>query len=457
MPPVFSAKQAHALLTFHRRIVLLVGAVRSGKTFIAYFMLVKAILLLIQREKRLGRHLGDVVIIGKTERTVLRNIINPMFEIFGSQVMRYKSGKGELTLFGRLIYIIGANDDRSEEKIRGMTVALAMGDEITLWPEGFFTQLLARMSAEGAQLIGTTNPDSPFHWLKMKYLDKAWNNIHLPKDERLDLEAYHFTLDDNIALDEKYKSNLRKEFVGVWFRRFILGEWCIAEGLVYDMFDEEVHVFPNDRIGATPEIVEHWVSLDYGTGNPTVFGLFGADAQGHNYLLRTWRWDSAKERAQKTDYQYKEDLKRFLEAYNDEMEATYGANSYEYRHLRLQNIYNITIYADPSAASFLSELIVNSGGFKFTSVMRANNSVNDGIRYVSSLLSNRKFFIHKSCASSLQEFATYAWDEKAQKEHGEDKVVKKYDHDMDMIRYGLYTRFVPRGGPSKLLYGKKRK
>src|SRR5690606_4293976 len=137
---------------------------------------------------------------------------------------------------------------------RGMTLAGAYGDEVTLWPESFFTMLLSRLSVPGAQFFGTTNPDSPGHWLKKRYLDRA---------DELSLRRFRFTLADNPALDPAYVEALKREYTGLWYRRYILGEWVAAEGAIYDMFDPDRHVARE-----LPEILHWWVGVDYGTTNP---------------------------------------------------------------------------------------------------------------------------------------------------------------------------------------------
>src|SRR5690606_31029182 len=130
---------------------------------------------------------GELIMEGKTERTLKRNIIDVLEQMVGSRYFKYNLGSGEATLFGRRIYLVGANDMRSEGKIRGLTLAGAYGDEITLWPESFFTMLLSRLSVSGAKFIGTTTPDSPYHWLMKNYLERAGE---------LDLKSWHFSLED---------------------------------------------------------------------------------------------------------------------------------------------------------------------------------------------------------------------------------------------------------------------
>lgn len=430
----FSKKQKQVFRSFNRRLNILVGAIRSGKTYISIPMFLKKL-------HELGDGNGEIVIIGKTERTVLRNIINPLFKMLGDEYMSYTRGTGELRLFGYRIYVIGANDDRAEAKIRGMTIILALGDEITLWPENFFVQLLGRMSPPNACFIGTTNPDSPFHWFKKKFIDRG---IQSDEEFPLDLEVFHFTLDDNIALAKEYKENIKREYTGVWYKRFILGLWCIAEGLIYDSFDSDINIYPNDLIAPYPPLVDYWCAIDYGTGTTTAFGLFGEDRKGRVYLLREWRYEPAGMNVQKTDAQFVMCFEQFLHEYEEEIRSKFDDK--EARQHLLGDIKRLPVFCDPSAASLIAAMY--DAGWKF--VLRANNKVLDGIRAVSTAFSERQFFIHESCKGWLLERSTYAWDEKAQ-EKGEDKPIKKNDHSLDMSRYGYFSRKVPRKGYSHIV------
>src|SRR5690606_17299071 len=136
-------------------------------------------------------------------------------------------------------------------KIQGLTLVGAMGDELSLTPESFFTMILSRLSVRGAKLFGTTNPDAPAHWLKRKFLARAGE---------LDLATWHFTLEDNPALDPAYVAALKREYTGLWYKRYIQGLWVQAEGAIYDMFDPDRHV-----VSTLPTLVQHWVGVDYGT------------------------------------------------------------------------------------------------------------------------------------------------------------------------------------------------
>jgi len=377
-------KQRRSILQSNARINIWHGSIRSGKTVASIIRWLDYIAT--------GPE-GELVMIGKTERTLKRNILDVIQSWVGDDY-KLVQGSGECFIFGRRIYIASANDERSEGKIRGMTAAGAYGDELTLWPESIFTTLLGRLSVSGAKMFGTTNPDSPYHWLKANYLERQ---------HELDLKQWHFNLRDNASLDPAYIAALEKEFTGLWYKRFILGEWKQAEGSIYDMWDEDTNT--SDSL---PAHVDYYVlGVDYATGNPCAFVL-GAMSRGILHVVDEYYWDSVKEGRQKTDAEYSQDLQQFI-----------------------RGRYPVAIFIDPSAASFALQL--QRDGVQ--NVVEANNSVVDGIRVVASLLSNGLMIVNRDkCPNLLKEFASYVWDAKAQKK-GQDKPLKQNDHALDALRY----------------------
>ena len=363
------------------------GAVRSGKTVTSIVRWLEYVATAPP---------GDLAMIGKTERTLYRNVIAPMETMLGQDLCRYKRGTGELHLLGRRVWVLGANDAKAEGKVRGMTLAGAYGDELTLWPEAVFRQLLTRLSVPGAKFFGTTNPDNPRHWLKADFLDRAGE---------LNLRAWHFTLLDNPHLTREYIKGLEAENTGLWRRRFVYGEWVAAEGAVYDMFSVERHV-----VDKLPRITR-WpvVAVDYGTTNPFVALQVGVGADQRLYVAREWRWDSAKKGRQLTDPEYSRALLDWYGKQRPEM-----------------------VHYDPSAASFGLQLWRDG----HPAPRAANNDVLEGIRYVAALLAADRLRIHRSCAGLIEELLNYTWDPKAQ-ERGEDRPLKQNDHGPDALRYAV--------------------
>lgn len=374
-----SLKQIEAIQESNARINIFDGPVRAGKSFSA---------LIRWLEFCRNGPKGLLILCGRTDKTIKRNIIMPMQELLGNRVT-YQIGKGEVKLFNRTMIVVGANDDRAEAKIRGSTFAGALVDEAALLPESFFKMLLSRLSVEGAKLFCSTNPDSPYHWLKRDFMDR---------EHELDLKVFKFNIRDNPSLSEKYIEDLSREYQGMWYKRYIEGEWCLADGAVYDFFDEDIHVIDMPRTEADYYIV----GVDYGTTNPCVFTLIGYNPGGYPniWLEKEYHYDSQKELRQKSDYEYAKDFIDFIAGHNVKR-----------------------IYIDPSAASFKQELR-RQGVFN---VMDAQNDVIPGIRFHSMLLSNGTFKICSQCVNTIKEYKNYLWDSKAS-QRGEDKPIKANDH-----------------------------
>jgi PBSX family phage terminase large subunit len=366
---------------------------------------------------------GPLLMVGKTGDTLKRNTIDPLTEMLGASRCAHNIGTRELKLPGRTIYLASANDEKAAAKIAGLTLAGAYGDELSTWPASFFRMLGSRLSLPGARMFGTTNPDNPLHWLKAEYLDRA--KVHLTQSgdvlvsqdpAALDLARLSFILADNPHLPPEYVAALSAEYTGLWHRRYILGEWVIAEGAVYDMFDPAKHV-----VDICP-VIKRWLccAVDYGTTNPFHAVLIGLGVDRRLYVVAEWRWDSRARHKQLTDAEYSRKLAGWLSSVQHPGSALYGVTPER-------------IVVDPSATSFRVQLFQD----RMQPVL-ADNEVLDGIRQVSSLLSSGRLLVHKSCTHLIGEMQSYSWDEKAAAK-GEDVPVKKNDHGVDGLRYGIKT------------------
>lgn len=384
---VLSPRQVDAFHQSTARLNIAHGPVRSGKS----------VALEVWRWAQYVRTAppGDLLMAARTLKALERNVLRPLQDVFGSKHVQYSLGNKRALLFRREVELEGANDERAEAKIRGMTLAGALTNEVTLLPESFFRQVLARMSAPGAQLFGTTNPDGPFHWLKRDFLDREPN---------LNLRQWVFRLDDNTFLDPAYVEALKAEYTGLWYRRFILGQWCAAEGAIYDMFDESRHV-----VDSLPTIRRTWCAIDYGTSGTTSMLLIGEGEDRCLYVMDESTWNAREKGRQRTDKEHAEEFERFTE-----------------RH-RIERT-----FIDPSAASFILQL----SKLRVKGLVPADNRVLDGIRNVASLLSADRLKFHRRCKNTLREMRAYAWDPKAQVQ-GEDRPIKADDHHVDSLRYGI--------------------
>lgn len=297
-------------------------------------------------------------------------------------------------------YYFGGTDERSSQFIQGMTSAGWYFDECALQPESFVNQAIGRCSVEGAKIWFNCNPDRPFHWFKTDFIDKAKekNYYHL-----------HFVMDDNPSLSTKVKERYKKMFSGVFYLRYILGEWALAEGIIYDMLNESNYY---DELDETVRWAStRYITIDYGTINPlAVYSVY--DNWDTAYIDGELYYDSKEMGRQLTDSEMADQIDLLIKS-------------------KPQPIYRIII--DPSAASLKAEL--RKRGFL---VKDADNEVLIGIRRTASALQQNKLKINRSCKKAIGEFGGYIWDSKAQ-ERGVEKPVKENDHAMDSIRYFVNT------------------
>lgn len=402
---VMSRKQIRSIIESEQvKISVWEGAVSSGKTIAS---LVAFLIAVAQAPEN-----GLIFCVGRTLQTVERNIIEVLMQPLGpfgplARYVEHTRGSNIATIFGRTVHLVGASDVRAEGRIRGATASLIYIDEATLVPESFFTMCLSRIRVPGARLIATTNPDGPSHWLRKKFL---------LREGRLNMRSWHFELDDNPFLSAAFKDELRSEYVGLWYRRFIRGEWCLAEGAVYDMWSEDRHV-----VSTLPEIAM-WPAcgIDYGTSNPFSAEMIGLGVDGRLYITNEWRYEAKVTRRQLTDPEYSARLRDW-------------AANIPIPGLTARGVQPRYWVVDPSAASFITQL--------YRDRLRptlADNAVLDGIRLVSSLLATDRLRVHESCKGWIDEAPGYTWDPD-QAEKGIDEPIKAEDHSLDGGRYGLKT------------------
>lgn len=350
---------------------------------------------------------GDLCMLGKTTATLQRNVLNDLFDIVGPGNYKWiNRQQGELKIFGRRVYCFGANNEDAESKIRGATFAGSYCDEVSLYPQSVFNQLMARMSVPGAKCFCNTNPDNPYHWFYTDYIKN---------DAIEDKKIWHFVMEDNLSLDGEYIKALKQMYKGVWYDRMILGEWVAAEGRIYDMFSPELHMVDTKQwlrpTGKQPPIGIKWlVGCDYGTASVMSWGLYAKLLDGTILKVREFYYDAVAKGQQKTDGEFAREFQIWL-----------------------GSITPWAVYCDPSAVSWKLELMQR--GYK---VLNADNDVINGIRYVGSLLATQQFLMDKSCVNTEKEYMSYVWDRDAQL-LGKDKPLKVHDHTCDTDRYVLYT------------------
>ncbi|SNR95681.1 phage terminase, large subunit, PBSX family [Anaerovirgula multivorans] len=371
------------------------GAIRSGKTLSMSLSFVIWAMESFNQE--------NFGMCGKTIGSFRRNVLFWLKLMLKARGYKVKDHRADnlviITCNGvsNYFYIFGGKDERSQDLIQGITLAGVFFDEVALMPESFVSQATGRCSVEGSKFWFNCNPAGPYHWFKINWIDKA-------KDKGL--IYLHFTMDDNLSLSEKIKERYRSMYSGVFFKRYILGLWVMAEGLIYDMFNEDIHKKPTEP----REYTEYYVSCDYGTYNAFALGLYGK-YKGIWYKVNEYYYDGRKKGTQKTDEEYYQELESFI------------------GKMKVKGV-----IVDPSASSFIT-LIKKKGKFR---VIKAKNDVLEGIRNMATALNNKILLFNDCCANSFREFSSYVWDEKAA-ERGEDKPKKENDHTKDEERYFVNT------------------
>lgn len=390
------------------------GAIRSGKTIgslLRWLGFVAA-----------APSGGVLVVVARTRDSAFRNVFMPLMDagLFGplANQVHYTSGAPTGTILGKTVFVLGASDAKAEKVLRGLTVAGAYVDEVTVIPEDFFTQLLGRASVRGAKIFGTTNPDSPGHWLKVKFLDRY---------RELGWAHFKFTMSDNPTLSRAFIEQKNREFTGLWNRRFIKGEWVAAEGAIYDMWDPKKHVVPWETLPKMRQLIG--VGLDFGTNHATSGILLGLSSEllggkpaSRLYLVDEFRRDRITDNVTLAPSQMAAEFITWL-----------GGSHLPYETALKPEI----IYADPAAKHFRQELYVNH-----VDSAPAVNDVGYGIGMVASLLAEQHLAVSDRVQGFIKEAPGYSWDPKATAA-GHDAPIKVADDSLDAARYILAsTEFV---------------
>ena len=397
---MLSSKQQEYLNNCDHRWNLKIGATGSGKTWIDYTYVIPQRVISMRGE-------GAGIIIGHTRTTAMRNIIEPLQNIYGQRLVGKLKSDSSIMMFGRKFYVLGADKDTSVAKIQGLTVEYAYGDEMTTWSEPVFQMLKSRLRCPHSHFDGTANPASPQHFIK-EFIDS-----------NADVYCQKSTLYDNPYLPADFINELEKEYAGtVYFKRFILGEWALAEGLIYPSYTEAISdcVFWDDA----DDYGENVVSIDYGTQNAFSAELWG-EYNGVWYMYDEYYYSGRTEGVPKTDEEHADDLDKFTE------EA----------RAKLQPGQKLRVIIDPSAASFKA-VLRKRGWYKTTD---ADNNVEDGIRETSSAMKMGRIKISPGCKAWAKEAAGYSWDEK---KTDKDVPIKENDHAMDATRYFVKTMHINR-------------
>lgn len=381
------------------------GAIRSGKTLSMSLSFVLWGMTTFNGE--------NFAMCGKTVGSFRRNVLRWLKIMLAGRGYHCEDKRSEnLVIVSKgdrenYFYIFGGKDESSQDLIQGITLAGVFLDEVALMPESFVNQATGRCSVDGSKLWFNCNPENPAHWFKTEWIDKA---------REKGLLYLHFTMDDNLSLSERVKERYRRMYTGVWYERFILGLWVLAEGLIYPMYREAIGEPPEDQRPS-----DYCVSIDYGTQNAFA-ALLWAKYGAVWYAIREYYYSGRETGVQKTDEQYAVDIDAFL---ND-----------------IKQGQQLQVIIDPSAASFIAVLRQRHGGNRYK-VIPADNDVLDGIRDTASAMQLGIIKFSAKCKCWIEEAGGYVWDDNP----SEDRPVKEKDHAQDAARYFVRTkRLIKRHG-----------
>ena len=393
----FSAKQRQVLrwwmpgdINAEKEAIVCDGAVRSGKTLVmglSFFLWAQTCFQ--------GQRFG---VCGKTISSLRRNVLSEILPRLEGLGARWKERRTENLVTVQFLghenqyYIFGGRDESSAALIQGITFAGVLLDEVALMPRSFVEQACARCSVAGSRLWFNCNPEGPNHWFYKTWVQQA---------ESRNCLRLHFTMEDNPSLTPEIRRRYHNLYTGVFYQRFVLGQWVQAEGRVYDFFTA-------DMAAAPPQHCDKWhISCDYGTVNPTSMGLWGR-CGGVWYRVKEFYFDSRVQQRQMTDAEYA-----------DALQGLAGERKIA------------SVIVDPSAASFME--VLRRRGWQ---VRKADNDVLRGIRLTSDCLKSGKIVLCEGCTDCLREMEEYTWDLSSGQK---DRVRKEHDHAMDDMRYFVST------------------
>lgn len=405
LPPL-SDKQMEFLYNSNAKFNLAHGSVRSGKTVCTILRFLEEVV----------HSPGETfVIFGYSLGSIYKNVVLVLqnsheLRCFG-EFCTWSEHYSRLYFLDKTIFCIGAGDEGALGNIQGITIDVCYCDEFTLYPDHVIEMIKNRLSRDHSKLFASMNPKHPGHLLK-KWIDYA-------EEGDPNYYALHFTLDDTPFVSQSYKDDLKKTSSGLYLRRYYYGEWCLAEGAIFDFFDRKMHT-----VDKPPCAAEYWIAaIDYGAVNPFACLLLGISTGKYTQMApKIWvedeyYYDPKILKKQKTNFEYAQDISRFLEPY-----------------------FIRGIYIDPSAAAFKEEL--RRKGMK---PIDANNEVEYGIQKVSEMLMKGDLLVLKNCKNLIREIEGYVWDSK-KIEKGKEEPLKKADHAVDALRYAIATHRPIRSG-----------
>lgn len=369
------------------KITISEGSVRSGKTFLNNVLFYK----------ELRKHKNkNFIITGFTTSSVKRNVLDSFEDMFGVQCRPNLSGT--FNLFGNKIHIFGSDKQDSYKSLTGMTCQTWYGNEVSLSHKNSVQECFNRCSENNSRIIWDSNPSYPHHFIKTDFIDRSGERLN---NGKLRIKSYHYILDDNNFLSPEYIENLKLSTPqGMWYNRSILGLWSMAEGLVYESFNPDLHCIEPFDIPAEWTKVR---GVDFGYNNPFITLWVAIDPDNRLYVYNEY---------------YKN--KTLLNKHAEKIKSIKGTFKWTVADHDAQDVAELKKYGVKTKPAIKNVAI---GLQRVASRLIVQN---DG---------KPRLFIFNNCVQTRKEFTTYHWmkvqDNKAAREEP-DKVL---DHCMDVIRY----------------------
>lgn len=379
----------HFYLNNKFKMMILCGAVRSGKTFIDNLLFIYEIKRAAKLAKEQGERNPRYILAGATSKSIYNNVISELLNQFGLELRPDRHGNYHL--FGVEIITVYTSSISGLAGARGFTSFGAYVNEASLANEAVFNEIQSRCSKEESHIICDSNPDIPTHYLKTRYIDN--------KDPKAGIKTFTFTMDDNTTLSKDYVTSMKASKSGVFYDRDILGLWVTGEGIVYQDFDKDKMLIPTNRI---PDGLHYYCGVDWGFEHLNSIGVFGDDDDGNCYFIKEYTGQH-----------------KFIDHWVSvakNIQEQYGRN--------------IIFYCDSARPEHVNEFQANG-----INAINANKNVLAGIETVSSLMKTGHFFVNENGIDKfLDEIYQYVWNERT----GEP--VKEHDDVMDMMRYAIYSK-----------------
>ncbi|MCE5605027.1 PBSX family phage terminase large subunit [Staphylococcus pseudintermedius] len=367
---------------------ILYGAKRTGKTIFNNYMFLEEVLNVRERATKLGIRNPQYILAGYTLGTIQKNVLEELTNMYGLEFTFDKYNR--FKLFGVTIVQTPHGNVKGLAAIRGMTAFGAYVNEASLAHPSVFDEIKSRCSGEGARILSDTNPDNPEHWLLKDYI----------QNEDESIISYHFELDDNTFLSERYRKNIKATTPsGMMYDRNILGLWVSGDGLVYQDFDKKIHTMTQDELKQIP-MKQYFAGVDWGYEHHGVIVVFGMGYDDRFYLIE----EHAKQHV------FIEDWVRIAH----DIKARYG---------------DIPFYCDSARSEHVAKFDEEGINAIF-----ADKRIMRGVELVAHYYKNNRIrIVYDACPRFASEIYNYAWDTK------KDLPIKEYDDVMDAMRYALLT------------------